>query len=58
MKEFFIAFGLLFVINSIVPFMMNQFNVEVSSYLTYLLWLNALLLFFMFLPNTTGEAFL
>lgn len=58
MKEFFIAFGLLFVINSIVPFMMNQFGVEVSSYLTYLLWLNAMLLFFMILPNTTGEAFL
>lgn len=58
MKEYFIAVGLLLVVNSIIPFMMSQMNIKVNSYLTYLLWLNALLLFFLLLPNTMGEAFL
>lgn len=45
------------IINGIVPFLMSQLMVPQSSYLNYLLWVNAILIFALILPTRVGEMF-
>jgi len=45
-------------INGFIPFLMSQLSVPMSSYMNYLLWVNALLLFALVLPNRVGQMFM
>lgn len=57
MKGIIISIVLLFLLNSVIPFVLKNVNISIQSYLMYLLWANALLLFFMVLPSQAGVAF-
>lgn len=46
------------IINAVVPFLMSQLSVPTSSYMNYLLWVNALLIFALVLPSRVGQMFM
>ena len=41
--------------NIAIPVVMNFFLIEYSFYINYLIWLNALALFFIILPKKVGS---
>mgnify|MGYP000072881036 FL=1 len=47
----------LILLNGTIPFLMSQLNVPMSSYMNYLFWVNALLIFALILPGRVGSMF-
>lgn len=56
LKTIFIL-GMVGFMNISIPIVMNFFSIEYSFYINYLIWLNALALFFIILPKKVGSDF-
>ena len=57
MKKLLIVFVVLLLIDILIPIMTNFLSIKVESYLNYLLWINALGVFYAILPERKGEMF-
>ena len=56
-KPLIYIFVLVF-INALLPDVLNVVGIESSSYINYLLFINAMILFYILLPRKTGQIFL
>jgi len=51
-----ILLGILILFDIFVPIIMNFLTVEMSSYINYLTWINALVVFYLFLPKNVSSS--
>tara|TARA_Y100000780_G_scaffold232389_1_gene263396 strand:- start:1546 stop:1740 length:195 start_codon:yes stop_codon:yes gene_type:complete len=47
-----------FLIDVVAPLILNVMGIKLSTFTVYLIWLNALLIAYIILPNNVGSAFL
>jgi hypothetical protein len=55
---YFIILGLFVFIDVVAPLFLNLLGVDIRYFIVYLLWANALLLTYLFLPKDVGTLFL
>ena len=58
MNKLLIVFLVLLVVDILVPIITEFLSVSVESYINYLMWFNALGLFYAILPERTGLMFI
>lgn len=57
MNKLLIVFSGLLFVDILVPIITGFLSVEVASYINYLMWFNALGIFYAILPERTGVMF-
>jgi hypothetical protein len=57
MNKLLIVFVVLLIVDVLVPIITNFLSISVDTYINYLMWLNALGLFYAILPERTGSMF-
>ena len=58
MNKLLLVFLVLLLVDVLVPVVTGFLSISVETYLNYLLWLNALGVFYAILPEKTGTMFL
>ena len=48
---------IILIIDIFVPFVLNLIDVPQKNYLNYIVWINAILLFYIILPKSKGTIF-
>lgn len=48
---------IILIIDIFVPFVLNLIDVPQKNYLNYIVWINAILLFYIILPKSKGSVF-
>jgi hypothetical protein len=48
---------IILIIDIFVPFIFNLIDIPQKNYLNYIIWINALLIFYIILPKNVGTAF-
>ena len=46
------------VVDIFIPFILGLLDIDNKYYLNYLLWVNALLILYIILPNNSGDVFM
>jgi hypothetical protein len=57
MNKFLIVFLVLLLVDVLVPIITGFLSIRVESYINYLMWFNALGIFYAILPEKTGAMF-
>ena len=56
MSKLYILAGII-ALDILLPVIMNFLSVDISSYINYLTWVNALAIFYLLLPSKKGNVF-
>jgi|TARA_B110000467_G_C17806219_1_gene207617 hypothetical protein len=51
------VFGGVIVLDILLPVVMNFLSIDSASYINYLTWINALVIFYLLLPTKLGNIF-
>ncbi len=56
MSKLYILSGII-ALDILLPVIMNFLSIDISSYINYLTWVNALTIFYLLLPSKKGNVF-